>query len=192
MPASRVSLAAMTALARQQIMRIENFLAWEAKQEIKYEFDGFEPVAMAGGSVRHSGIQRNLAISIGERLRGTACAFYGSDMKVLTAERARYPDGQVICGPLAGTATFTTTPIILFEVVSPGYEDMDRVDKATDYHRLASVQRYVVLEHDRAAVTVMERAGDGWATRQLTLTDVLFMPEIGIEVPVTELYEGVL
>lgn len=173
-------------------MRIEDFLAWEARQEAKYEFDGFEPVAMAGGSVRHSGIQRNLAIAIGGRLRGTACAFHGSDMKVLTAERARYPDGQVICGLLAGTATFTTTPVVLFEVVSPGYEDVDRVDKASDYHRLASVQRYVILEQDRAAVTVMERAGDDWAARQLTGSEVLRLPEAGIEVPVAELYEGVL
>ncbi len=181
----------MTASVRQQIMRIEDFLAWEARQEVKYEFDGFEPVAMAGGSVRHSALQRNLAISVGGRLRGTPCAFHGSDMKVVTAERSRYPDGQVICGPLEGTARFTTAPVVLFEVISPGYEDVDRVDKAGEYRRLATVRSYVILEQDRPAVTLMTRAADGWLVRQLTAADVLPLPEIGIEVPITELYEGV-
>ncbi len=181
----------MTAAVRQQIMRIEDFLAWEARQEVKYEFDGFEPVAMAGGSVRHSAIQRNLAISVGGRLRGTPCAFHGSDMKVVTGERSRYPDGQVICGPLEGTATFTTAPVVLFEVVSPGYEEVDRVDKAGEYRRLATVQSYVILEQDRPAVTLMKRAAEGWLVQQLKAADVLRLPEIGIEVPVSELYEGV-
>lgn len=172
-------------------MRIEDFLAWEARQEVKYEFDGFEPVAMAGGSVRHSAIQRNLAISVGGRLRGTPCAFHGSDMKVVTAERSRYPDGQVICGPLEGTATFTTAPVVLFEVVGPDYEEVDRVDKAGEYRRLATVQSYVILEQDRPAVTLMRRAAKGWLVQQLKATDVLLLPEIGIEVPISELYEGI-
>jgi hypothetical protein len=40
---------------------------------MKYEFDGFQPVAMTGGTAAHPLIQRNLAISIGGRLRGTPC-----------------------------------------------------------------------------------------------------------------------
>jgi hypothetical protein len=38
----------------------EQFLAWEERQELRFEFDGVRPVAMAGGTAAHSAIQRNL------------------------------------------------------------------------------------------------------------------------------------
>jgi hypothetical protein len=30
-------------------MALQEFLVWEERQELRYEFDGFQPVAMAGG-----------------------------------------------------------------------------------------------------------------------------------------------
>jgi hypothetical protein len=42
------------------------FLEWEERQELRYEFDGVEPVAMTGGSVGHATIQANLAIALEE------------------------------------------------------------------------------------------------------------------------------
>ena len=51
------------------------------------------------------GFQRNLAISIGGRLRGKPCQFYGSDLKIEVAGRIRYPDGFVVCSPVANDAT---------------------------------------------------------------------------------------
>ena len=31
-------------------MTLEAFLAWEERQELRYEFDGFQPIAMTGGT----------------------------------------------------------------------------------------------------------------------------------------------
>ena len=41
-------------------MSLEEFLAWEERQELRWEFDGFAPVAMTGGTAEHSAIQRNM------------------------------------------------------------------------------------------------------------------------------------
>jgi len=51
----------------------------------------------------------------------------------------------------------------------------------------------VILEHASAGVTVLSRAGaeDDWTAAALTAEDTLAMPEIGLEVPVAEFYEGV-
>ena len=182
--------AAMTAAARHRIMSIEDFLAWEARQDTKYEFDGFEPVAMAGGSRNHARIQRNLAIAIGSRLQGTRCEFLGSDMKLLSANRSRYPDGQVVCGPGAGEASFTTSPTALFEVVSAGDETRDRVDKAAEYLEIASVQTYVMLRTNRAEATVLTRTGDTWDSREVHAGAMLTLPSIGVELPLSEIYAG--
>lgn len=36
--------------ALRKPMTIKAFLAWEERQELRCEFDGFEPVAMTGGN----------------------------------------------------------------------------------------------------------------------------------------------
>ncbi len=133
----------MSATTRHRIMTIEDFLAWEARQEIKYEFDGFEPVAMVGGSLAHALIQQNLALSVGNRLRGGRCRFLGSDFKVVTGSRSRYPDGQILCGNLDSEARFSTVPVVLFEVTSPDSKSRDDGPKLREYCGIASVRRYV-------------------------------------------------
>jgi hypothetical protein len=36
-------------MAFQLPMTVQEFLAWEDQQELRWEFDGFAPVAMTGG-----------------------------------------------------------------------------------------------------------------------------------------------
>ncbi len=43
-----------------QPMNLEQFLAWEREQERPWEFDGFQPVAMTGGTIAHSMIASNV------------------------------------------------------------------------------------------------------------------------------------
>ena len=47
---NRASLPPMNLTAKGP-MTLAAFLAWEERQELRYEFDGVEPVAMAGGSL---------------------------------------------------------------------------------------------------------------------------------------------
>ena len=82
-------------------MTSDEFLAWEERQELKWEFDGFQPVAMNGGSVAHSRIQGNLIFTLVGRLRGKRCQPYGPDLKVPTGKgRYRYPDALVTCSTM--------------------------------------------------------------------------------------------
>jgi Uma2 family endonuclease len=43
---------------------IETFLAWEERQELRFEFDGFQPVAMTGGTFEHDAIQVNIVTAL--------------------------------------------------------------------------------------------------------------------------------
>ncbi|MFL5282314.1 MAG: Uma2 family endonuclease [Rhodopila sp.] len=52
------------------------FLAWAARQEERYEFDGQQPVAMTGGTARHNRISHNIYLALGTRLRGKRCTPY--------------------------------------------------------------------------------------------------------------------
>ena len=180
-------------LAIRKPMSLAEFLDWESKQDLRYEFDGERPIAMAGGTVNHAAIQRNLAISIGSRLRGKPCQFFGSDLKIqVEGDHIRYPDGAVVCSPLPGGGTIIQDPVVIFEVLSPSTASKDRIVKAREYRATPSVQRYVMLEQDRIGATVYARAGDDWSFDILSNDEVLSMPEIGVEAPLAELYEGLV
>jgi len=180
-------------LAVRTPMTLAEFLAWEERQPLRYEFDGVGPVAMAGGSVRHVQIRRNLAFCFTARLRGRPCQFLGSDLKLQTTElHARYPDGIVICSPLIGLETIVDSPVIVFEVLSPSSATTDRIVKAREYQAISSVRRYVMLEQDRIGATVYARSSDTWTLEILIEGSILALPEIEVELPLAELYEGVV
>jgi len=183
-------MAAMN-LAVRKPMSLAEFLEWEDRQELRYEFDGVEPVAMTGGSLRHAAIQRNLAIAVGSRLSGKPCQFFGSDLKIQVGENSsRYPDGIVLCSDMDPSLKIVRNPVVIFEVLSPSTAAKDRIVKAREYQATPSVKRYVMLEQDRIGATVHVRAQDGWSVLVLKDDDILAMPEIGLEIPLAEFYEG--
>jgi Uma2 family endonuclease len=180
-------------LALREPMTLAEFLEWEERQPVRYEFDGIGPVAMTGGTFGHSAIQGNLAIAIGGRLRGKSCRFHGSHLKFQVAEgHIRYPDGMVVCSPVDRTATVVYDPVIVFEVLSPSTTRTDRIVKAREYQGTPSVQRYVMLEQDGVNATVYARSGETWIHEILIADSILSLPEIGFELPLAELYEGIV
>ena len=50
---NRATLSPMN-LAVRKPMTLAEFLAWEERAEQRYEFDGVDPVAMAGGTATHA------------------------------------------------------------------------------------------------------------------------------------------
>jgi Uma2 family endonuclease len=174
-------------------MTLAEFLEWEERQPMRYEFDGIGPVAMTGGTYGHSTIQGNLAIAVGGRLRGKPCRFQGSDLKFQVAEgHVRYPDGMVVCSPVDRNATVIYDPVIVFEVLSPSTTRGDRIVKAREYQATPSVQRYIMLEQDGVSATVYARSGETWTHEILVTDSMLALPEIGISLPLAELYEGIV
>ncbi len=172
-------------------MSLEAFLDWESRQEFKHEFDGFQPVAMNGVTVAHSTIQRNLLGLLFNRLRGHRCQVHGSDLKIQVVGRIRYPDALIVCSPIPAGATVIHDPVVVFEILSPGTSYKDRIEKNREYRATQSIQRYVILEQTRPAATVYARAGDDWVADVLVGETNLALPEVGIGVPLSELYEGV-
>ena len=61
--------------------------------------------------------------------------------------------------------------------------------KAVEYLATPSIRRYVLLEQDAAAATSMRRSGSAWEAVVLTGCAVLDLPEIGAQIPLTEIYD---
>src|SRR5689334_9098498 len=135
-------------VALRQRMSLAEFLDWEERQELKYEFDGFQVYAMVGVTRAHAVIQTNLIGVLRERLRGKPCQPFGSELKIEVAGSIRYPDAFVVCTPGDPRSTVVTDPVVIFEILSESTARTDHIDKNAEYGATPSVQRYVMLEQD--------------------------------------------
>jgi Uma2 family endonuclease len=179
---------------RKPRMTRDEFFAWAEAQDKRYEFDGFQPVAMTGGTANHNLIAQNLYFALRMRLRGSGCRPMGPDAGVATIDDAvRYPDALVTCTRFDGEVRVIPGVVVVFEVLSPTSGRVDRIEKVREYAAVPSIRRYVILEHASIGATVFERAPgeEVWRATTLTAGDSLRMPEIGIEIPVSEFYEDV-
>jgi Uma2 family endonuclease len=125
------------------------------------------------------------------RLPGKPCRVFGNDLKIEVAGRIRYPDGFVVCSRLPDDGKVVTEPVVSFEVLSESTSRTEIVTKNDEYARTPSVKRYVILARDAVGGTMFERIGDDWVGHLLIADSIPRMPEIGIELPLAELYEGV-
>ena len=81
---------------------------------------------------------------------------------------------------------------MVFEVLSDSTRHIDLTLKLVEYAAVPTIKRYILIEQDAIAVTVHARqANEPWSTIVLLAGSTLSLPEIGIELLVTDLYEGV-
>jgi Uma2 family endonuclease len=179
----------------------EEFCDWAQSQDARYEFDGFQPVAMTGGFNDADTIGLNLTTALRTRLRGNACRPSGPNAGVETINKSkkkalRYPDALVSCSKRDGKGQSVPGAVVIFEVVgnTPDAIQRDHFEKVDEYATVPSILRYVIVESAIVGLTIRERStpDEPWRVSFLKTTDeVLFLPEIGIDIPVAELYEDV-
>lgn len=184
----------MSVTLRIPAMTRDQFFDWADAQERRYEFDGYEPVAMTGGTVNHNQIAFNIHVALRGRLSGTGCRPFGVDLGVATiGDTVRNPDGVVTCSPVNGTSRLVPNPVVVFEVISPTSGRIDRIVKVREYAAVDTILRYIIVESGYAGLTIYERqaAEQNWTGTTTTAEDSIRLPELGIEIPVADLYEGV-
>lgn len=173
-------------------MSLDEFLAWEERQEHRYEFDGADIEAMTGGTLNHARIQANVIQALGQRLRGGPCFVIGSELKVKTATSVRFPDAMVICSPSDGLTTWTAEPVVVLEILSPSTARKDLGAKNAEYQTLASLRRYIVLHQNVAAAEVFFRDAEGeWGHEFVGAGGLLNLPEIGAQIQLAACYEDI-
>ena len=184
----------MSATIRVPAMTRDEFLDWADAREARYEFDGFAPVAMTGGTLNHNRIAFNIHIALRSRLKGSRCEPLELDAGLATiGDIVRYPDAVVTFSPANGISRLVPDPIVVFEVISPSSGHVDRIVKVREYGAVASIRRYVILESASIGLTVHERreSEQKWTVTTMIDGDLLLLPDISVEIPIGELYEGV-
>lgn len=180
-------------VALRKRMTIEEFPAWEDRQQERWEFDGSQPVALVRGTRARPIVNGDSITALNPRLRGGPCRAIIEGVKIKPAGRVRYPDLFVECGPSDNQGTIADNPVVVFEGQSPSTSSVGMIEKNAEYRAAPSNQCYVMLAQDRIAATVFERRGEEWVGTLFTDAQaVLHMPEIGLSLPLLECSEGVI
>ncbi|GAX38195.1 hypothetical protein NIES3585_42430 [Nodularia sp. NIES-3585] len=117
-------------------MTVQEYMAWEPQQDIRYEYVNGKIFAMTGGTIPHNDIALNLYTALRPHLRSRGCRVKVSDVKVQVTPNSPYyyPDLIVSCDPQDLKAhKFIQYPRIIVEVLSRGTSARDRGEKLSDY-----------------------------------------------------------
>lgn len=177
----------------------EEFLADKPEHE-KWELIGGRVVKlMVGARWSHHQLVQNINFGLRSafRERRSDCRTYTETfwLKQRFLRLAVFPDVMVHCGVVGRDATSIDDPVVLFEVVSPGSEKRDRIDKEFLYRRLPSLQHYVLVERDIPVIDILNRVDErSWAASERLegLDAVLNLPAIGLDLPLSEIYRDVI
>lgn len=179
-----------------QKMTVEEYLEWEARQEIRHEYINGEVFAMTGGSIPHNDIALNLYTALRPHLRPRGCRVNVSDVKLQLSSTSAYfyPDVIVSCDPQdLNSRKFIQHPKLIVEVLSPSTEAKDRSDKFTHYRTIPSLQEYLLIDSEKIAVDCYRRGeGKMWLYYPYTAGDIITLDSIEFEFPIELLYEGVV
>ncbi|HVC50992.1 MAG TPA: Uma2 family endonuclease [Stellaceae bacterium] len=177
--------------AAQNLMTLDDFLAWEREQPERHEFADGVVYMMTGASLPHVIITGNLFAALRAALRGSGCRPLASDAKVVANGAVRYPDVTVTCHPITGGSDIVPEPVVVIEVLSPTTERADRGRKKFDYFATPSVRQYAIVEQDERLIDLYTRVDGGWTDEIVNGDSALRLSSIGVDIPLDAIYEDI-
>jgi Uma2 family endonuclease len=184
--------------ARRVSMSFADYVAAEAKSEIKHEWLNGEVRAMSGGTPEHSALAMALGRQLGNALEGRPCRVFSSDLRIRVLETglSTYPDLSVVCGKLevdAEDANSVVNPVLLVEVLSDTTEGYDRGEKFAHYRRIASLQELVLVSQHEPRIEVYTRTDDGaWKLREWRSGGRVELTSLAVSLAVDDVYRDPL
>jgi Uma2 family endonuclease len=188
----------MARLAPVARMTCAEYLAAEAKSEVRHEYLNGEVREIAGSSPEHSGLAAAITGELGTAVRGQRCRLYSCNarVRILDTGLSTYPDVSAVCGQLETAPDdkdAITNPIVLVEVLSEATEAYDRGAKWAHYRRIPSLREYVLLSQTEPLVEVYRRAESGrWELLEARSGETIELASVGVRLEVASIYANPL
>lgn len=187
----------MVASPRAQFVPPEEYLAWEEKQDERYEYVDGDILAMTGGTLPHNDLAINLLFALRSHVTKRGCRVNIADAKVQVAENGPYfyPDLVVSCDRRDREAQkFICYPTLVVEVLSPGTESKDWGKKFRQYQQSETLQEYVLVDYASVRVECFRhgKADRIWIYEAFETGDIVRLESLEFECPIATIYEGVM
>lgn len=176
-------------------LSIQEFLAFEREASEKHEYFRGEVFGMSGAGKRHNFIFGNLFGFLVNKLKGTSCRPFGSDMRLHIPENTlfTYPDISVYCGEMkVMDEDNAIEPTVLIEILSPSTRDYDRGGKFKLYREIPSLREYIIVDTEALSVEVFRlNKSNHWELEEYKeIHQSLLIHSLSISVPLADIYEG--
>jgi Uma2 family endonuclease len=176
----------------------EEYLEGERKAVEKHELINGRIVSMAGASLKHNRIVRNLLASVHAKLKGSGCEIFPSDLRVNVpaTNSFMYPDLTIVCGKpelLDDQFDNLLNPSVIIEVLSPSTEPHDKGTKFFNYQQIASLKEYILVSSTSALITTITKKDDGlWKFENITdMAAPLTIGATDQQIPLADIYDSV-
>lgn len=180
-------------------MTVAEYLAFEEQSDLKHEYvnghiyplHGYE--VPPGTTERHNVIVGNLFGTLWQASRSSGCRVLFSDMKLQVGDDDTYSaDVMVVCDPADRDPYLKTRPLIIAEVMSLATLRRDRAEKLRAYLEIPSL-RYCIMVHENDPLIEWHwRDEHGvWRADVVEGERSLAIPELGVELTLTQIYSGV-
>ncbi len=182
------------AIEHPQHMTLEEYFQLEENDvDTRYEYIDGQVYAMAGGTANHDTIKSNMQRILWNRLRGSGCRVYSSDIKVYVSEsRYFHPDVTVTCDARdRGTTQAIDSPRLVVEVLSPSTELIDRTWKLTNYRAHATIEEYVLVDSRSRKIEIYHKEQQKWIYDAFEHDEEILLSSLGIRFPLGDAYEDV-
>jgi Uma2 family endonuclease len=159
----------------------------------RWEYVNGEIRQMSGGTTDHGAISSNIVRTLGNVLVPRGCRVYGSDVRIHTGDGVNtFPDISVICEQnryYLGRKDTVLTPLLIVEVLSRSTEDYDQKAKFDHYQTIETLTDYLLVEQNRARITLYTRREEYWEMRVVTgLANRVFLPSVDVTLALTDIY----
>jgi Uma2 family endonuclease len=185
------------ALYNKTTFTVEEYLEFEKSRAEKHEYYKGEIFLMSGAGARHNLIFSNLFIQLGNKLKGTPCKPYGSDMRIHVVQNTlfTYPDISVICGDIVTSPRDEDTaiePVVLVEILSPSTRNYDKGDKFKLYRDIPTLKEYILIDSDAITIEIYRiNERNHWELEEYkSLEHRLMIPSLDISISLADIYEG--
>ncbi|MBO1347203.1 MAG: Uma2 family endonuclease [Hormoscilla sp. GUM202] len=186
----------MVAMPKEAKITPQEYLDWEEKQPIKYEYMDGRMFAMTGGTIPHNEIAINLATALKTHLRGKGSKVLMADAKLGVSEKGPfyYPDVMVSCDERDRRAIKVIYhPCLVVEVLSPGTEAFDRGKKFQNYRRISTLKEYLLIDAEEITVECFRPKENGvWEISSYGEGDEVNLTSVDLSFPIEMLYEDVV
>ncbi len=184
----------MVALRDRVLMTVEEYFAWEEKQDERHEYWDGEVVAMAGTTKNHNRVALNFFKQLDATFGEGPCEVFTNDIRVRVEPRRKYfyPDVVVSCDDREDEELYVNYPCLIIEVLSPSTELIDRGIKFAKYRQILSLKEYVLVQVSQPGVEVYQRGNAGkWIYSAYGMDDRILLESVNVEVAVADLYRQV-
>ncbi len=178
----------------------EEYLKLSEESEEKLEYLNGEIIAMAGTTITHISIIKNLTKLLDDCLLAKGCHLMNGELKLYTNECDKayfYPDIHIYCQNKYNEQTpfdvmQLSEPDYIIEVLSKSTRGFDRGAKFDCYRQIKSLKKYVMIESQLAdfppAVFVREWENDRrFVETKLDLEETLDV--LGCEIEIKDIYD---